>query len=76
MGEDLADVDLAPIEMYRGDESISVPADIEHNQIPYFVGSWERGMQLIKAAEVRVLHDLEPTGKWGSAAWVPFPKLA
>jgi hypothetical protein len=43
MGENVADIDLAAIEMYRSDKPILVAADVEHNPIVHFVRRWKSG---------------------------------
>jgi hypothetical protein len=58
------------------DESIFVPANVEHNEIPDFIRRGKGGTQGLKAREVVPLHDLEPSGKGIFAIRVLYPKLA
>ena len=76
MGQHVADVDLAPVEMDRGNESVFVPANVEHDEVADFVRRGEGGTQGLKARKVMSLHDFEPSSKGTFAVGVLFPKLA
>jgi hypothetical protein len=76
MGEDMADIHLAALEMYRGDKPIFVAANVEHNPIVYFVRRWKSGTQLTEVEKFRVSHNLEPTGQWGLTVGILLPELA
>jgi hypothetical protein len=74
MREDVADINLAPVEVHRSDESIFVASDVKYNQIAYLVSGWKSKMQFVKTDEVRLLHDFEPAGKGRLAIWMSFPE--
>jgi hypothetical protein len=72
----MADIDFAPVEMAGGDESVFVPAHIEHHEIADFIRRGEGGTQGLKAREVVPLHDFEPSGQGVFAVRVLCPTLA
>jgi hypothetical protein len=76
VGQHVADVDFAPVEMDGSDESIFVPTNVEHNEVANFIRCGEGGTQGLKAHEVVPLHDLEPANKGIFAIGVLCPKLA
>jgi hypothetical protein len=76
VGQHVADIDFAPVEMDGGDESIFVPANVEHHAISDFIRCGDGGTQGLKAREVVPLHDLEPSSKGIFAIGVLCPKLA
>ena len=76
MSQHVADVDLASVEMDDGDESVFVPANVEHDQVADFVRRGKGGAQGLKARKVVLLHDLEPSGKGTFTVRVLFTKLA
>jgi hypothetical protein len=76
MGQHVANVDLAPVEMDGSDESVFVPVNVEHNEVSDFVRRGKGSTQGLKARKVVPLHDFEPSGKGTFAVGVLFPKLA
>jgi len=76
MGQHVADVNLAPVEMDGGDESVFVPANVEHDKVSDFVRRGKGSTQGFQARKVVLLHDFEPSGKGTFAVGVLFPKLA
>ena len=76
MGQHVANVDLAPVEMDGSDESVFVPANVEHDEVSDFVRRGKGSTQGLKARKVVPLHDFEPSGKGTFAVGVLFPKLA
>ena len=76
MGQHVADIDLASVEMDGSDESIFVSANVEHDEVADLVRRWESSPQGLKARKVVSLHDFEPSGKRTFAIGVLFPKLA
>jgi len=75
MGQHVADVDLAPVEMAGSDESVFVPTDVEHDAVSDFVHCGKGRTQGLKARKVVSLHDFAPSGKGTFAVGVLFPKL-
>jgi hypothetical protein len=76
VGQHVADIDFAPVEMDGGDESIFVPANVEYNEISDFTRRGEGGTQGLHVREVVPLHDFAPSGKGMFAVRVLGPKLA
>ena len=76
MSQHVVDVDLASVEMDGGDESVFVPANVEHDQVSDFVRRGKGYAQGLKARKVVLLHDFEPSGKGTFTVRVLFPKLA
>jgi hypothetical protein len=76
VGQHVADVDLATVEMDGGDQPVFVPADVEHNEVSDFVRRGEGSPQGFKARKVVPLHDFEPSEKGTFTVRVLFPKLA
>jgi hypothetical protein len=76
VGQHVADVDFAAVEMDGSDESVFVAADVEYNEVADFVCRRKGGTQGLKVREVMPLHDFEPPGKGTFTVWVLFPKLA
>jgi hypothetical protein len=76
VGQHIADIDLAPVEMDGSDQPVFVPANIEHDEVANFVRRWESGSHSLKGREVMPLHDFEPPGKSTFAVGVLLPKLA
>jgi hypothetical protein len=76
VGQDVADIDFAPVEMDGANESVFVPANVKHNEISDFIRRGEGGTHGLKAREVVPLHDFEPSGKGIFAVGVLCPKLA
>jgi hypothetical protein len=62
VGQYVADVDFAPVEMDGGNQAVFVPTDVKHEEISNFVRRWEGGSQGLKARKVVPLHDFEPSG--------------
>jgi hypothetical protein len=75
MGQHVADVNLAPVEMDGSDESVFVPTNVEHDKVSDFVRRGKGSTQGLKARKVVLLHDFEPSGKGAFAVGVLFPKL-
>jgi hypothetical protein len=63
MGQHVADVNLAPVEMDGSNESVFVPANVEHDKASDFVLRGKGSTQGFKARKVVLLHDFEPSGK-------------
>ena len=59
----MADVDLTPVEMDGGDQSVFVSANVEHDKVSDFVRCGEGRPQGFKARKVVLLHDFEPSDK-------------
>jgi hypothetical protein len=76
VGQHVADVDLAAVEMDGGDQPVFVPANIEHNEVADFVRRVEGRSQGFKARKVMPLHDFEPSDKGTFTFGMLFPKLA
>jgi hypothetical protein len=76
VGQHVADIDVVPVEMDGGDESVFVPANVEHNEISDFIRRAEGGTQGLKARKIVPLHDFEPSGKGIFTVGVLCPKLA
>jgi len=76
MRQHMADIDLAAVEMDSGDEAVSVPANVEDDEVADFVCRWEGGPQGLKTRKVVLLHDFEPSGKGTFTLGVLCPKLA
>ena len=76
MRQRVAEIDLAAVEMDSGDESVFVPANIEHDKLADFVRRWEGGPHGLKTRKVVPLPDFEPSSKGTFTIGVPFPKLA
>jgi hypothetical protein len=76
VGQHVADINFAPVEMDGGDESVFIPANVEHNEISDFIRRGEGSTQGLKAREVVPLHDFEPAGKGIFAVGVLCPKQA
>lgn len=72
----MAYIDLAPVEMDSGDESVFISANVEHHEVSDFVRRGEGGTQGLKARKVVPLHDFKPSGKSTFAVGVLLPKLA
>jgi hypothetical protein len=62
--------------MYRCNQAIFVPADVEHNPLADFIGGREGRAKLIKILKTSMLHNLEPSRQRLFAIRVLFPKLA
>ena len=62
MGEDVANVYLAAIEVDRGDEAIFIASNVKHDKLSDFVGRWKSGAQGVETAEFALAHDFEPAG--------------
>jgi hypothetical protein len=76
VGQHVADVDLAPVEMDGGDQPVFVPANVEHDEVSDVIRRGEGSSQGFKARKVVPLHDFEPSDKGTFTVWVLFPKLA
>ena len=76
MSKHVADVNLAPVEMDGGNESVFVPANVEHDKVSDFVRRGESSPQGFKACKVVLLHDFEPSDKGTFTVRVLFPELA
>jgi hypothetical protein len=72
----VADINLVAVEMDGGDESVFVPANVEHDEVADFVRRGERGSQGLKTRKVVSLHDFEASGKSTFTIGGLFPKLA
>ena len=72
----MANIDLPPVEMYRRNQPIFVPPDVEHNPLADFIGGWEGRAESTKILKIGMLHNLEPSRQRLFAIWVLFPKLA
>jgi hypothetical protein len=68
--EDVANVDLAAIEVDWGNEVTSVAANVKHDKLPDSVCRWKSGMQGIEATELALAHDFEPTRQGTLAVWM------
>jgi hypothetical protein len=75
MGEHVADVDSASVDMHGSDASVFVPANVEHDEVSDFVRRRKSRSQGLEARKVVLLHDFEPSGKGIFAVGVLFPKL-
>src|SRR5579872_4052301 len=73
--QDVADVDLLAIEVDRGNESIFVSADVEHDEIADLVCTWKCRSQSGKSWKVILLHNFEPARQRIFAVWMHRPKL-
>src|SRR5579859_293886 len=73
--QDVADVDLLAIEVDRGNESIFVSADVEHDEIADPVCTWKCRSQSGKSWKVILLHNFEPARQRIFAVWMHRPKL-
>ena len=76
MGQHVADVDLAPVEMDGGDQPVFVPTNVEHDEVSDSVRRGEGSPQGFKTRKVVPLHDFEPSDKGTFTVRVLFPKLA
>ena len=72
----MANVNLLAVEMDRGNESIFVPANVEHDEVADFVCGWEGSAQGLKGRKVLPLHNGEPPSQRTFAIWMLCPKLA
>ncbi len=75
MGEYVADIHLAPVEMYRGDKPVFVAPYIEHDPITYLVCRRKSSTQFAEITKVSMLHHFEPTNKRRLAVCVLIPEL-
>lgn len=71
----MADVDLAAIEMNRGNKPVLIAANVEHYQISDFISRGKRALQFAETGKIITLHDLEPTRKPTLAIRIAFPEL-
>jgi hypothetical protein len=76
VGEDVANVYLAAIEVDGGDEAIFVAPNVKHDKRSDFIGRWKSGTQGVKIAEFGLAHDFEPAGQGAFAVGMLFPKAA
>ena len=76
MGQHVTDLDLVPVEMDGGDQSVFVSANVEYNEVSDFVCRGEGSPQGLKARKVVPLHDFKPSDKGTFTVRVLFPKLA
>lgn len=72
----MANIDLPPVEMYRRNQPIFIPADVEHNPLADFIGGWEGRAEFTKILKIGMLHNFEPSRQRLFAIRVLFPKLA
>jgi hypothetical protein len=75
VGQHVADVDFAPIEMDGSNQAVFAPTNDKHDEVSNFVRRWEGGSEGLKARKVVPLHDFEPSGKGIFAVGVLLPKL-
>jgi hypothetical protein len=76
VGQHVADVDLAPVEMDGGDQPVFVPANVEYDEVSDFVRRGEGRSQGFKARKIVPLHDFEPSDQGTFTVRVLCPKLA
>jgi len=76
VGEYVSNVHLTPIEMHRGDQTILVAANIEHNQVAHFICAGKRLTEFVETIVVGFINDSKPAGKCALAIGVFFPELA
>jgi len=74
VGENLPDIDLATIEVNRGNETIFVASDVEDNELSYFVRRGKGRPEAVKVVKLTAVHDLEPSGQGIFAVRVLLPK--
>jgi hypothetical protein len=75
VGQHVADVDLAPVEMDGGDQPVFVPANVKHDEVPTLsaVGKVARKVStLVKSCCCMILNHV----KGNFTVRVLFPKLA
>lgn len=75
MGQDIADVQLATVEVDRGDQPILVAPDVEDHLVSDQIGARKRPSQLDQGLECRLVHDGIPRDERPFAVWVQVPKL-
>lgn len=76
MGQHVAHVDLAAVEVNQCDQPVLVAADVEHSPIADLIGRRKGSTQLIKRVKVSPLHDLEPACQRRFAVGMPCPEVA
>lgn len=76
MSKHMAYVYFVTIEVDRGYQAVLIPANIEDDQISYFVNRRKSGAKLPKVGEVGFLHNPEPACKRNLTIRVISPKLA
>lgn len=75
MRQHIANIDLAAIEMNRGNEMIFVTPDIEHHPLLNQIRAGKRGAQFVKGRKLGVRHRLVPTHQRRFAVGMARPKL-
>lgn len=65
MGQDTPDQDDLILEEDLDDESILVPADIDHDQMTDPIGTRARSLELGEVGPIRLVGDLEPSPQRG-----------
>jgi len=75
VSEDVAQINLSAIEVYRSNQAVFVPADVENDQVTYFIGRWECGAQFIETTKLTIAYNLIPPGKRTLAVGMFFPEL-
>ena len=75
VSQHVADVNLTPIEMDGGDQSVFVPANVEHSLKPDLSAMGKVACKVLQTVK-SCLHDFEPSNQGLFTVWVLFPKLA
>jgi len=71
----MADVNFAPVEMDRCNQSVFVSAKIEYNPIINFIRRWKDSAHSCKTLEFRIFNHFEPTNQRWLALGMFFPEL-
>ena len=76
MDKNVSYVNFTTIEMYRGNQSIFIAADVEHYPVVYFICRWECRTYFTEIVKIGVFHNLEPSDQSRLTVGVLLPELA
>jgi hypothetical protein len=76
MREHVSDIDLPPVEMHRGNQTILVAADIKDDEIADFISRRKDRTQVLKTTKVTLVHNFEPPRQRCFTVGVTLPELS
>jgi hypothetical protein len=74
MRHHVPDINLPPVIVDRGNQSVLVPGDVKHRQATNTIRTPEDSPQLSKCCKVRRCHDLVPSSKRRPRIRIPRPE--
>ena len=75
MRQNMANIDLTPVEMNRGYQAIFVPTDVEYNQIVNIICDRKGRSEFGKFLKICCPHDFEPPDQPSLTVRVFFPEI-